>query len=106
MDNRKFVMAAMHFSHVTASERLDTTVVTPAAHANQALPLGPVHANNGLALAPRRAERKECDEANTRRIREAHDAAIGPSGGQPHEWFFQTGERAFPPALRRRSSLQ
>ncbi|WP_157644645.1 hypothetical protein [Burkholderia ubonensis] len=35
--------------------------------------LGPVHANNGLALAARRAERKE------------HDAAIGPSGGQPLE---------------------
>ncbi|RQS32637.1 hypothetical protein DIE03_12385 [Burkholderia sp. Bp8992] len=47
--------------------------------------VGPVHANNGLALAPRRAERKDCDEANTRRIREEHDAAIGPSGGQPHE---------------------
>ncbi|OXI17258.1 hypothetical protein CFB43_21375 [Burkholderia sp. AU15512] len=47
--------------------------------------LGPVHANNGLALATRRAERKDCDEANTRRIREEHDAAIGPSGGQPHE---------------------
>ncbi|RQZ12898.1 hypothetical protein DIE15_22505 [Burkholderia sp. Bp9031] len=46
---------------------------------------GPVHANNGLALAPGRAERKECDEANTRRIRDALDAAIGPSGGQPHE---------------------
>ncbi|ASE92399.1 hypothetical protein CEQ23_01740 [Burkholderia cepacia] len=51
-------------------------------------PLGPVHANNGLALAPRRAERKDCDEANTRRIREEHDAAIGPSGGQPHERIF------------------
>ncbi|NTZ88401.1 hypothetical protein FCJ61_36795 [Burkholderia metallica] len=50
--------------------------------------LGPVHANNGLALAPRRAERKDCDEANTRRIREKHDAAIGPSGGQPHECIF------------------
>ncbi|RQT30962.1 hypothetical protein DF037_11325 [Burkholderia contaminans] len=47
--------------------------------------LGPVHANNGLALATRRAERKDCDEANTRCIREEHDAAIGPSGGQPHE---------------------
>ncbi|NTZ83679.1 hypothetical protein FCJ61_11875 [Burkholderia metallica] len=47
--------------------------------------LGPVHANNGLALVPRRAERKDCDEANTRRIRKEHDAAIGPSGGQPHE---------------------
>jgi hypothetical protein len=47
--------------------------------------LGPVHANNGLALATRRAERKDCDEANTQRIREEHDAAIGPSGGQPHE---------------------
>ncbi|RQS67714.1 hypothetical protein DID96_21260 [Burkholderia sp. Bp8963] len=46
---------------------------------------GPVHANNGLALATRRAEREDCDEANTRRIREEHDAAIGPSGGQPHE---------------------
>ncbi|OXI29465.1 hypothetical protein CFB89_28675 [Burkholderia sp. AU16741] len=68
--------------------------------------VGPVHANNGLALAPRRAERKDCDEANTRRIREEHDAAIGPSGGQPHERFLQTGERAFPPAWRRRSSLQ
>ncbi|WP_321921504.1 hypothetical protein [Paraburkholderia guartelaensis] len=41
--------------------------------------------NNGLALAARRAERKDCDEANTRRIREEHDAAIGPSGGQPLE---------------------
>ncbi|RQU84011.1 hypothetical protein DF040_33450 [Burkholderia cenocepacia] len=49
--------------------------------------LGPVHANNGLALAPSRAERKDCDEANTRRIREEHDAAIGPAGGQPHERF-------------------
>jgi len=106
VDNRKFIMEAMHFSHGLASERLDATVVLPATHANQALPLGPVHANNGLALPPRRAERKECNEANTRRIREAHDAAIGPSGGQPNEWFFQTGERAFPPALRRRSSLQ
>jgi hypothetical protein len=46
---------------------------------------GPVHANNRLALAARRAERKDCDEANTRRIREEHDAAIGPSGGQPLE---------------------
>ncbi|WP_430500141.1 hypothetical protein, partial [Burkholderia sp. BCCCDS09] len=34
--------------------------------------LGPVHANNGLALATRRAERKDCDEANTQRIREEH----------------------------------
>ncbi|MDY7792518.1 hypothetical protein [Burkholderia ubonensis] len=47
--------------------------------------LGPVHANNGLALAARRAEREECDEANTGRIRKEHDAAIGPSGGQPHK---------------------
>ncbi|WP_157653561.1 hypothetical protein [Burkholderia ubonensis] len=47
--------------------------------------LGPVHANNGLALAARRAEREECDEANTERIRKEHDAAIGPSGGQPLE---------------------
>ncbi|TDG07486.1 hypothetical protein E1N52_14810 [Paraburkholderia guartelaensis] len=45
--------------------------------------LEPVHTNNELALAARRAERKDCDEANTRRIREEHDAAIGPSGGQP-----------------------
>ncbi|MBC8732719.1 hypothetical protein F6X39_31805 [Paraburkholderia sp. UCT2] len=66
---------------------------------------GPVHANNGLALAARRAERKDCDAANTRRIRKEHDAAIGPSGGQPLEGFFKTGERAFPPVLRRRSSL-
>ncbi|WP_157656197.1 hypothetical protein [Burkholderia ubonensis] len=47
--------------------------------------LGPVHANNGLALAARRAEREEWDEANTERIRKEHDAAIGPSGGQPHK---------------------
>ncbi|WP_157633587.1 hypothetical protein [Burkholderia ubonensis] len=47
--------------------------------------LGPVHANNGLALAARRAERKEWDAANTGRIRKEHDAAIGPSGGQPLE---------------------
>ncbi|OXI97500.1 hypothetical protein CFB48_18570 [Burkholderia sp. AU33647] len=67
--------------------------------------LGRVHANNGLALAPRRAEREDCDEANTRRIREEHDAAIGPSGGQPHACIFQTGERAFTPTLRRRASL-
>ncbi|MFA8330247.1 hypothetical protein ACEPT7_31435 [Burkholderia ubonensis] len=46
---------------------------------------GPVPANNGLALAARRAEREECDEANTGRIRKEHDAAIGPSGGQPHK---------------------
>ena len=52
---------------------------------------GPVHANSRLALATRRAERKECDEANTRRIREEHDAAIGPSGGQPHKAFFDQG---------------
>ncbi|OXI89700.1 hypothetical protein CFB40_04545 [Burkholderia sp. AU31652] len=53
--------------------------------------LGPVPANNGLALAARRAERKDCDEANTRRIREEHDAAIGPSGGQPHKGIFNHG---------------
>ncbi|WP_232442987.1 hypothetical protein, partial [Burkholderia ubonensis] len=59
--------------------------------------LGPVHANNGLALAARRAEREECDEANTERIRKEHDAAIGPSGGQPrrpaptNEFFLITG---------------
>jgi len=46
---------------------------------------GPVPAHNGLALAVRRAERKDCDEAKTRRIRKEHDAAIGPSGGQPRE---------------------
>ncbi|WP_396329546.1 hypothetical protein [Burkholderia anthina] len=78
-------MAAMHFSHGSRHERLSVTMALRAPHANQALPLGPVHANNGLALAIRRAERKECDEANTRRIREEHDAAIGPSDGQPHE---------------------
>ncbi|WP_213303881.1 hypothetical protein [Paraburkholderia sacchari] len=44
---------------------------------------GPVHTNNRLALAAGRAERKDCDEANTRCIRKEHDAAIGPSGGQP-----------------------
>ena len=32
----------------------------------------------------RERERKS-DEANTRRIREEHDAAIAPSGGQPRE---------------------
>jgi hypothetical protein len=47
--------------------------------------LGPVHANNGLALAAIRAEREECDEANTRRIRKEHNAAIGPYGVQPQE---------------------
>jgi hypothetical protein len=59
--------------------------------------LGPVHANNGLALAARRAERKDCDEANTRCIREEHDAAIGPSGGQPREGFFNQGNVPFRP---------
>jgi hypothetical protein len=59
--------------------------------------LGPVHANNGLALAARRAERKDCDEANTGRIREEHDAAIGPSGGQPREGFFNQGNVPFRP---------
>ncbi|CAB3806921.1 hypothetical protein LMG28688_06443 [Paraburkholderia caffeinitolerans] len=44
---------------------------------------GAVHIRNRLALAARRAEREDCDEANTRCIREEHDAAIGPSGGQP-----------------------
>ncbi|MGF6916111.1 hypothetical protein [Paraburkholderia sp. 40] len=33
-------------------------------------------------LAARRAERKDCDATNTRRIRKEYDAAIGPSGGQ------------------------
>src|SRR5690349_14935611 len=61
--------------------------------------LGPVHANYRLALATRRAERKEWDEGNTRRIHKEHDAAIGPSGGQPHEGFLQPGERALPAAL-------
>ncbi|KGR93023.1 hypothetical protein X946_1917 [Burkholderia sp. ABCPW 111] len=56
--------------------------------------LGPVPANNGLALAARRAEHKDCDEVNTRRIREEHDAAIGPSGGQPLDGFFRSRERA------------
>ncbi|WP_155420259.1 hypothetical protein [Burkholderia cepacia] len=78
-------MAAMHFSHAARCEACIDKTDLPARYANQALPLGPVHANNGLALATRRAERKECDEANTRRIREEYDAAIGPSGGQPHE---------------------
>ncbi|OXJ41029.1 hypothetical protein CFB82_00655 [Burkholderia sp. HI2714] len=78
-------MAAMHFSHGSWGGVRSGKASLSGRHANQAFPLGPVHANNGLALATRRAERKDCDEANTRRIREEHDAAIGPSGGQPHE---------------------
>ncbi|WP_157652423.1 hypothetical protein [Burkholderia ubonensis] len=57
-------------------------VWTLSALCNARIALGPAPANNGLALAARRAEREECDAANTGRIRKEHDAAIGPSGGQ------------------------
>ncbi|WP_157379773.1 hypothetical protein [Burkholderia ubonensis] len=60
-------------------------VWTLSALCNARIALGPAPANNGLALAARRAEREEWDEANTQRIRKEHDAAIGPSGGQPLE---------------------
>ncbi|AVR08375.1 hypothetical protein [Burkholderia thailandensis] len=38
-------------------------------------------------LAARSSGRSDCSDANTRCIRDKHDAAIGPSGGQPHEWI-------------------
>jgi ssDNA-binding replication factor A large subunit len=50
-------------------------VQSSASSARGAAAPGSLHANGGLALARRRAERKDCDEANTRRIREEHDAA-------------------------------
>ncbi|SOT38449.1 hypothetical protein F01_10089 [Burkholderia cenocepacia] len=69
--------------------------------------LGPVHANNGLALAPERGGRKDCDEAKTRRIRDEHDVAIGPSGGRcvgarfPRLFPFSRPSFHRPPALSR-----
>jgi len=67
--------------------------------------LGPVHANNGLALPPTKGEGKEWDAANTLRIRKEHDAALALCGWQPVNLFLKVGEHPFPAVWRRRASL-
>ncbi|WP_143137571.1 hypothetical protein [Burkholderia ubonensis] len=57
-------------------------VWTLSALCNARIALGPVHANNGLALAARRAERRVMLLANTLSIRFVPFLALGPSGGQ------------------------
>jgi len=54
-----------------------------------AVELGPVHANNGLALPPTKGEGKEWDAANTLRIRKEHDAALALCGWQPVNLFLK-----------------